>query len=569
MEREQHLSISTNLSEMQTIPLKTGSIEKWKKRGRLLSGLVGSNILLFSCTLVTCVFSKDVEIWETDMLVFLSIMLVLCITWMLFQMYFSWKKKDAILFKDCQAGPIWMRGGIVFFGIGTIVMDFLKIIQAVGYKDCEPPVKIIQPLLQVMFVIVQTYFLWMSCKDCVQIHINATRCGLMMLLTVNLAIWVIAVTEESRHHTVELQKYFDGNVTSTNDSHGYSGNMNHCECKSKCTFSPTSYYYLYPFNIEYNLFAAALIFIMWKNVGRRIDDNSTQHHGIGPGVLQHVPLLGLISGMSVLVIGLVMFIMYEVGRENTLKHWLSLSTFYFFHVVSLGLMSLANLVGIIIFRLDTRSMDNDKNPSRTLDMTLLLSATLAQYAISYYSMIAMVATNPTTLLSCLTLIYSLLMIVQHSLQNVFIIEGLHRLPPNHLVNSHGTSNTSCSHCQQEASLQVIICEAEDVHSITSVPRHPNHPQIQHMSRRATLTAHLKTHLKKRKTMKDIYLFLFLSNIIFWIMPAFGARIRFDTGLEVKFYGFTIWAIITNVCLPFGIFYRMHAAASLLELYSMS
>lgn len=63
---------------------------------------------------------------------------------------------------------------------------------------------------------------------------------------------------------------------------------------------------------------------------------------------------------------------------------------------------------------------------------------------------------------------------------------------------------------------------------------------------------------------DMPIIIFLQ---FWIMPAFGARIRFDNGLEVDFYGFSMWAIITNICLPFGIFYRMHAAASLLELYS--
>lgn len=540
-----------------------------------MSGLVGSNVLLFSSTLVTCVFTKEVEIWETDLLIFLGIVLIMCTAWMIFQMYFSWKHKNAILYKDGHAGPIWMRGGIVLFGTGTLIMTVLRIGHAVEYLDCETPMKIIHPVIQAVFIITQTCFLWVSCKHCVQIYKNATRCGLMVLLSINLTLWVIAVTEEARHHTIEIQRYLQSNATlnsskeseeteepfSREDIDEYS-----CSCQSVCKFLPTEYYYLYPFNIEYNLFAAAMLYIMWKNVGRQIDDSGSQRFGLGPGVRKHVPLFGLVTGVSVLVTGLVMFILYEVGREKPANRWLSLTTFYIFHVICLGLMCLANLAGIIIFKLDKRSMDNEKNPSRTLDMALLLGATLAQYGISYYSIIAMIATPPFTVLNCLTLVYSLLMIVQHSLQNVFIIKGLYRLPP---IYSHKQTDNNKLPKHQEAIQQGPTQEVDGPHYVTSVLQPQDHPPVPRMSRRATLAAQLKTHLKKRKIMKDIYLFLFLSNIIFWIMPAFGARIMFDTGMEVRFYGFTIWVVITNICLPFGIFYRMHAAASLLELYSMS
>lgn len=541
----------------------------WKKGGRLLSGLVGSNVFLFSGALATCVFTEDVDIYEFDFLIFLSIMMVICILWMFFQMFFTWKYKNAILYKDCQAGPIWMRGGIILFGVGTLVMASVKIVYAAENVSCIKPMKIIQPIIQAIFVIVQTCFLWMSCKHCVQIYVNTTRCFLMVLLTINLTIWITAVAEESTFHTVELQKHLQSNFSEDtnsipNEQQEENENVYRCGCKTQCTNGTTAFTYLYPFNIEYNLFAAAMIYIMWKNVGRQIDENASYHHGIGPGVRKHIPLLGLISGLTVLVVGLVMFIMYEVGRENLHKRWLSLNTFYIFHVVSLVLMCLANIVGIVIFRLDKRSMDNQKNPSRTLDMTLLLGATLGQYAISYYSIIAMVSTKPFSILCGLTLSYSLLMILQHSIQNVFIIEGLYRLPPNVLF-SPLRSNTSSPIGLHETIRQGSTQEIERRQSLTGAPKISN----RRMTRRETLTAHIKSHLKKRKTMKDVYLFLFLSNIIFWIMPAFGARIRFDNGLEVQFYGFTIWAIISNICLPFGIFYRMHAAANLLELYSMS
>lgn len=55
----------------------------------------------------------------------------------------------------------------------------------------------------------------------------------------------------------------------------------------------------------------------------------------------------------------------------------------------------------------------------------------------------------------------------------------------------------------------------------------------------------------------------------WIMPAFGARPHFSNTVEVDFYGYSLWAAIVNICLPFGIFYRMHAVSSLLEVYVLS
>ncbi|XP_040187338.1 proton channel OTOP2-like [Rana temporaria] len=585
---EDHLDLNTIGDPLENnTPIKQEkNLNDWKKGSRLLSGLVGCNVLLFSGALLTCVFVEDIDIFEKGFFIFLTTMMAICILWMLFQMYFTWRNKNAVLYKDCQAGPIWMRAGIIFFGVGALIMTSLKIAYTAEYKDCVTPLKIIQPVMQGLFIIVQTCFLWLSCKHCVQIYSNVTRCFLMVLLAVNLTIWIITVTEESKHQTNELQEYLYRNHSQEHlyrnhsEEHLYRNhsqahlyrnhsetksqdaeeNVNSCGCSYKCAVDKTFFIYLYPFTIEYNLFAAAMIYIMWKNVERKIDENALFHHGLGPGVRQHIPLLGLFSGLAILITGLVMFILYEVGKDNPQKNWLSLTTFYCFQLFSLALMCLANMVGIIIFRLDKRNMDNQKNPSRTLDTVLLLLASLGQYGFSYYSIIAMVSTVPFVLMCGLTLSYSLLLIVQHSLQNAFIIEGLHRLPPSNLLNAHpGTSHPRAVE-QHDPLRRRSVPEKESRLSITSPPR---------MSRRETLTHNIKSHLKKRKTMKDVYLFLFLCNLIFWIMPSFGARIRFDTGLEVNFYGFSMWAIITNICLPFGIFYRMHAAASLLELYSMA
>lgn len=52
----------------------------------------------------------------------------------------------------------------------------------------------------------------------------------------------------------------------------------------------------------------------------------------------------------------------------------------------------------------------------------------------------------------------------------------------------------------------------------------------------------------------------------WIPPAFGCRPEYDNGLEEIVFGFEPWIIAVNLAMPFSIFYRMHAAASLFEVY---
>lgn len=52
----------------------------------------------------------------------------------------------------------------------------------------------------------------------------------------------------------------------------------------------------------------------------------------------------------------------------------------------------------------------------------------------------------------------------------------------------------------------------------------------------------------------------------WIPPAFGCRPEYDNGLEEIVFGFEPWIIVVNLAMPFSIFYRMHAAAALFEVY---
>ncbi|XP_078510615.1 proton channel OTOP2-like [Lissotriton helveticus] len=533
----------------------------WKKGGRALSILLATNILLLgSCFIISGSIDR-VAIEEKDVLAFLCTLMLLSILWMCVQIYLTHKHKNAVLYKDSHAGPIWLRGGLVVFGICTLLLDGFKIGHHLGHMSCTSNFMMIYPVIQGVFVIVQTYFLWVSSKHCLQIHHNVMRFGLMLILTTNLAVWMTTVTDESSHLSREMMETLNHTKKdelefhSTDDETPTKGD---CNCNYVCILLKKAYYYLYPFHLEYSLFACAMSYVMWKNVGRLIDDDVHHPHHLKLRSWREIPFIGLMCGITMLAVGLALFVVYELQLKDDQLRNRVLTTFFIFHVICLSLMSIGALGGIIVFKFDRRQMCNRKNPSRALDVALLFIATIGQYCISYYSIVAMVATNPIQRLRALTLTYSLLMIVQHTIQNIFIIEGLHRQLPNDWQPQHKAppetprkdsstrDNTSHHASQQEPS------------TLNAISHH-------RASIRATLSTSLSTHKKRRRVLREICAFLLLGNILFWIIPAFGARLRFDSNLEVKFYGMSMWVHINNICYPFGIFYRMHAAACMVEL----
>ncbi|XP_056405683.1 proton channel OTOP2-like isoform X2 [Hyla sarda] len=485
----------------------------WKKGGRLLSALLAINVGLIACVLVSSGTLEEVSVKDTEVLAFLVILMLLSTVWMIFQFYFSCRK-NAVLYKDSHAGPVWLRGGLVFFGICSLVLDVFKIGYYISYIDCESPIKLIHPMVQSAFIILQTYFLWVSSKHCVQIHTNISRYGLMLVLITNLSIWMAAVTDESVHQTRDLEEDFkDMAITmGYHDQRDAGGAHGHtCRCSNHlCHIFQTGYYYLYPFNIEYSLFASAMTYVMWKNVGRKMDDTMPCHRRLSPCFCFHSIFVGLIFGGIVLLGGIVALVTYKVQVNIRAKSHQAHVMFYSFNVVVLSIMSMGSLTGSIIYRFDKRDMDGHKNPTRTLDVTLLLGAAL----------------------------------------------GLHREP---FRDSSSDPNKELVYTNESVtpSLPEETCQEPAVPSGTNTV--DNHMQMDQ----------IRPWNLKRRLVQEISLFLLLCNIILWLMPAFGARPQLKNNLELKFYGPTVWTIITNISLPFGIFYRMHGAASLLEVFRMS
>lgn len=295
-----------------------------------------------------------------------------------------------------------------------------------------------------------------------------------------------------------------------------------CPCNTAiCQIFQQGYFYLYPFNIEYSLFASTMLYVMWKNVGRLLA-SSTHGHSHTPSrvsLFRETFFAGPVLSLMLLVVGLAVFIIYEVQVSGEGGHTQqALVIYYSFNIVCLGLMTLVSLGGSVIYRFDRRAMDHHKNPTRTLDVALLMGAALGQYAISYYSIVAVVVGMPKDVLGGLNLAHALLMIAQHTFQNVFIIESLHRGPPG--AEPH--DSLPKEPCLTFANLDAL-------HTLPTCPPTPrlDGPSLAGPQETIAIILAPRGHWRRR-CLKDISLFLLLCNIIVstwgrWVWAGVGEK----------------------------------------------
>lgn len=276
-----------------------------------------------------------------------------------------------------------------------------------------------------------------------------------------------------------------------------------CKCShSACDTFKEAFYYLYPFNIEYSLFASAMAYVMWKNVGRLVEDHC--HHNIK--FRPKDVCLGPVTGVLLVVAGLVTFIVYEMDilKEEEKNRNKALLIHFIMNIVIVSLMSIFTVIGCIVYRLDHREHVSEKNPTRSLDVGLLVGASMGQFIISYFTIVATVATGARGYLNALNLSWAVLTVLQLGLQNYFIIEGLHREPFH--VMQEAALHTNAHAFQEHAEMSIVIESNKSSYFLTSSPHKPS---------------------LKRRVLKEVCAFLLLANIIVSYIIYLTATVAFS------------------------------------------
>ncbi|NWS84287.1 OTOP3 protein, partial [Toxostoma redivivum] len=521
-----------------------------QKAGQLFSGLLAMNVVFLGSAFISSMIFNKVAITLADVWILLSILKVLCLFWILYYLLGTSRQPHAVLYRDSHAGAIWIRGSVLLFGSCSILLNVFQIGYSTILIHCKSKVEIVFPCIGILFICTQAYFLWHHSKDCIQVQHNFTRCGLMLTIATNLVLWLLAVTNDTLHIEIESQlREVERRFAGKAPSHPHWCNdTTSCTCPNVtiCKVFQKGYILLYPFNTEYCLVCCSMLYVIWKNVGRRISHHHIPH--IKPKFKLQGVVFGPLLGTSAVIIGACVFMMYQIQATSLVPSRQVFVIYYSYYIVLLPLMSVGAVIGTIIHALEKKELDTLKNPTRSLDVVLLMGAALGQIGMSYFSIVALVATDPRDLLNSLALSYSVLIIFQNITQNVFVIDGLHRqriTPPGKEEDTKEEQNG-------------------DVYS----QRRVSVLELGQEIRKASLSyIHTYSNLSwKRRVLREISFFLVLCNIILWVIPTFGAHPLFENGMERSFYGYSTWFVIVNFGLPLGVFYRMHSVGGLLEVY---
>ncbi|XP_045627307.1 proton channel OTOP1 [Ursus americanus] len=519
---------------------------------------------------------------KSALLCFLTALMLLQLLWMLWYVVRSSAHRRLIRPKDTHAGARWLRGSITLFAAITIILGCLKIGYFVGFSECLSATEGVFPVTHAVHTLLQVYFLWGHAKDVIQSFKTLERFGVIHSVFTNLLLWTNGVLNESKHqlneHKERLITLGFGNITIVLDDHAPPCN---CSPPAFCSAISQGVYYLYPFNIEYQILASTMLYVLWKNIGRRVD--SQPHRNVRftlPGVM-----VASVPGLTVLAatIGVVVVYLIQTGRSKT-ESESALIMFYLYAIALLMLMAAAGLLGIRIYRVDEKSLDESRNPARKLDADLLVGTASGSWLISWGSILAILCAEARPPYTWFNLPYSVLVIAEKYIQNLFIIESIHREPEKLsedirtlrvvTVCNGGAISLASSRLESGAVAADVASLGGEAPRVANGNMHLRggcgREEEEEGSREGTPgPARHPRFLQgdaKRRVLRNIAAFLFLCNISLWIPPAFGCRPEYDNGLEEIVFGFEPWIIVVNLAMPFSIFYRMHAAASLFEVY---
>ncbi|KMQ93604.1 Otopetrin-2 [Lasius niger] len=281
--------------------------------------------------------------------------------------------------------------------------------------------------------------------------------------------------------------------------------------------------YLFPFIIEYSLIGAAVIYVMWKHIGRhprwphqteadleRRLEAMLSRRAVALAHAGHTRVdcvgasKGLFFGLLLLVGSLICLILFFVLIHHP---ELGLLAIYLADVSHCVLMALS-IIAIIIGFIRVQGLKFKAEEQSDLNDILLRVSAFGLFIYAVFSVIAGSLAAFTHEPNLLVMVTGLLSVAQVVLQMLFIAD---------------------------------------------------------VSRRRV---HLPEH-DRSKPGRQVVTFLLICNVTMWVIYTFEAQKVIANPVQLDFYGFLAWAIVQRVTLPLCIFHRFHSAVTLAEIWKTS
>ncbi|CAK9291520.1 unnamed protein product [Gordionus sp. m RMFG-2023] len=438
-------------------------------------------------------------------------------------------KKQRVTEFESSTGSFYLRMGALAFGGGSMIysgLQFSEFFDSNFSAKCLDILGGLVPAMNLLFTFIQTYFIFSHSKICIHKYKTLARFGLMHVVATNLCVWIITLVRQ----TIEEIEWYHHEIESKPKSHANTTEFvarKFLDCqKSKKDIIMSKIVedagpFLYPCTIEYSLICAAISYVMWKNIGIVPRFRKSRRARNSYTVNCEGASRGLFMGLSVLVFSIITLILFFVLID---KREYFIFAVYLNQVTEISVY-LVSLVSIFAAFHKMRPLKYvDVRDREKLDSLLLSIAVAGEYFFATFSIVSAAASAPIknshdTLKNdevngalspkrTLLLISSLINVIQSTAQTVFIVDALNRF---------------------------CITEKDEA----------------------------------EKPGRQYVTFLIVCNFAMWAFNTFANERTRTNPIQVEFYGYITWNIITHICTPLSIFYRYHSTACLAEIWKQA
>ncbi|XP_054156603.1 proton channel OtopLc-like [Oppia nitens] len=496
--------------------------------------------------------------------------------------------------QQVQCGSFYLRVGAVAFGIGSMIysgLEFAQFFELESKEHCYNFLYGFTPGCHVAFTFIQLYFIFMNSRVYIKRHKLIARFGLMHMIATNICVWLHVLIQETKHQIMVIVnpntthgvgglgpdfsiawEHVDDVVEEISEDYlesiGPSGplhhhqhqqqqqqqlmsnhqivrrsladhsiHMTHGECRRSNVIGDLvrdASQFLFPCTIEYSLICAAILYIMWKGVHDRKSNTNRPHtvtsSGGGGGSSHHHSHQQQDShSMSTTIVHTIHHRHhYQVDCAKAHKGLftgifllvisiISLILFFVFikkpqfrhlavlqaHIIELFIYCI-NAIACLIAIFQVRHMPYNRHRNAELDNILLIVAQIGLYIFTMFSVIgAQFFTLQQN--TRLVLINASACLIQATLQTIFILDASHR---------YAVTNDQM----------------------------------------------------RRKPGREMVTFLLVCNFAMWSINTLETRRADSNPVQMHFYGFWAWTIITHVTMPLTIFYRFHSTVCLCDIW---
>ncbi|XP_048777253.2 proton channel OtopLc-like [Ostrea edulis] len=418
-----------------------------------------------------------------------------------------------------HTGSFYLRLGAVGFGIGSMIQSGLHFGELFDTNTDPPshPCKSIaqgaRPIIHLIFTFIQLYFVFLNSKMCIHRYKTVARFGLMHMLATNLCVWAQNIVQETLREIRHLSETkTDINSTTDHEKGSFfirNLTRHHLGCHMNSLMTDvveTSSSYLYPCTIEYSLICAGILYVMWRNIGKRgqvseevtsDEDSKAKSHRMTVDCSRSSR--GLFLGIFVLVGTVITMITFFVlirsnNYFNTAVKLEHLSAVVIYVVTSVAVV-------LAFHRMQTLRVYSERELD--LEESLLLLGLGGLYMYTFLSIISVTLKKGPT--DYLVILSSVFRVFQASLQTVFLLSGMRK---------------SSWRREQE----------------------------------------------RQKPGREYVTFLLVSNIAMWGLNTFEIQRSHANPVQLHFYGPLAWASFNHLSVPLTIFFRFHSTVCLSNIW---